>query len=63
MSEEAFNMSIRTFLKEVGVTSQRAIETLAREGKVHGKTLSVRMVLTAEGTSLDHEVMGEIDLP
>jgi hypothetical protein len=63
MSEEAFNMSIRKFLKEVGVTSQREIETLVREGQVAGKPLRVRMVLTAEGTDLNHEVRGEIELP
>jgi 16S rRNA U516 pseudouridylate synthase RsuA-like enzyme len=63
MSEEAFNMSIRKFLKEVGVTSQREIETLVREGHVAGKSLRVRMVLTAEGTDLNHEVRGEIELP
>ena len=63
MSEDAFNMSIRKFLKQVGVTSQREIEALARDGKVAGRTLRLRMVLTAEGTSLRHEVTGEIELP
>ncbi len=33
MSEDAFNMSIRKFLKEVGVTSQRKIEEMVREGQ------------------------------
>lgn len=32
MSEDAFNMSIRKFLKEVGITSQRKIEDTVREG-------------------------------
>lgn len=32
MSEDAFNMSIRKFLKEVGVTSQRKIEEAVRGG-------------------------------
>lgn len=63
MSEDAFNMSIRKFLKEVGVTSQRSIEEFVREGKAQGKTLKVRMVLTAEGTNLNHEVTGEIEFP
>ena len=63
MSEDAFNMSIRTFLKEVGVTSQRALETLVRDGKVKDGRLRVRMVLTADGTELRHEVDGEIELP
>jgi len=38
MSDDAFNMSIRKFLKEVGVTSQRRIEETVRNGKVGGKT-------------------------
>jgi hypothetical protein len=63
MSEDAFNMSIRKFLKEVGVTSQREIEAVVREGRIAGKTLHLRMVLTAEGTSLNHEVRGQVELP
>ncbi|AZO28639.1 MULTISPECIES: DUF6494 family protein [Mesorhizobium] len=64
MSEDAFNMSIRKFLKEVGVTSQRKIEETAREGQIGGeKKLNVRMTLTAEGTDLNHVVDGEIELP
>jgi hypothetical protein len=31
MDEDAFNMAIRKFLKEVGVTSQREIERVVRE--------------------------------
>lgn len=63
MSEDAFNMSIRKFLKEVGVTSQRKIEETVREGQVGGKKLKVRITLTAEGTNLNHMVDGEIELP
>ncbi|CDX20589.1 conserved hypothetical protein [Mesorhizobium sp. ORS 3324] len=64
MSEEAFNMSIRKFLKEVGVTSQRKIEETVRNGRIGGKKkLNVRMTLTAEGTGLNHVVDGEIELP
>ena len=63
MSEDAFNMSIRKFLKEVGVTSQRKIEETVREGQAGGKKFKLRMTLTAEGTSLNHVVDGEIELP
>ncbi len=63
MSEDAFNMSIRKFLKEVGVTSQRAIEKTVREGQIGGRKLKLRMTLTAEGTGLKHVVDGEIELP
>ncbi|EPE94179.1 DUF6494 family protein [Rhizobium grahamii] len=63
MSEEAFNMSIRKFLKEVGVTSQRKIEETVRDRQIGGKNLKVRITLTAEGTGLNHVVEGEIELP
>ena len=60
---ERFNMSMRKFLKEVGVTSQEAIVRVVREEKLSGKaTLKVKMVLTADGTGLKHVVEGEIDL-
>jgi len=61
MNEERFNMSLRKFLKQVGVTSQREIEEIVRGG-VSGDKLKVRMVLTAEGTDLNHVVEGEIDI-
>jgi hypothetical protein len=63
MNEQRFNMSMRKFLKEVGVTSQQAIELVVREEGLGGKgVLKVNMVLTAEGTGLRHVVEGEIDL-
>jgi hypothetical protein len=62
MDDEKFNMSLRKFLKQVGVTSQQEIEKFVREGKAEGGTLKVKMVLTAEGTGLRHEVDGEIEL-
>lgn len=63
MDDERFNMSLRKFLKQVGVTSQHAIEELVRDKKLAGSgKLKVKMVLTAEGHSLGHAVEGEIDL-
>jgi len=63
MDEHRFNMSMRKFLKEVGVTSQQAIERVVREEGMGGRgKLKVRMVLTAEDAPLDHVVDGEIDL-
>jgi 16S rRNA U516 pseudouridylate synthase RsuA-like enzyme len=62
MNEDAFNMAIRKFLKEVGVTSQREIERVVREHKVKGERLKLRMTLTAEGTPLKHVVEEEIDI-
>ena len=63
MDEQRFNMSMRKYLKEVGVTSQQAIEQVVREKSLGGKgKLKVKMVLTGEGTGLKHVVDGEIDL-
>ena len=63
MEDDKFNMSLRKFLKQVGVTSQQQIERLVREEALTGKrTLKVKMVLTAEGTGLNHTVEGQIDL-
>jgi hypothetical protein len=63
MEHERFNLSLRRFLKEVGITSQQVIEDLVRERKLAGKgRLKVKMVLTAAGTDLNHVVAGEIDL-
>lgn len=63
MSEDGFNMSMRKFLKQVGVTSQQQIEALVRDGKAGSGLLKVKVVLTAEGTDLQHVVEGEIELP
>jgi hypothetical protein len=63
MDEQRFNMSMRKFLKEVGVTSQQAIERVVREQGLGGRgKLKVKVVLTAESAPLDHIVEGEIDL-
>lgn len=61
MELDPFNISLRKFLKQVGVTSQRAIELAVEK---HGLTgnLHVRAVITADGTHLRHVVEGEIDL-
>lgn len=67
MDEDTLNIETRRFLKEVGVTSQREIETAVREalraGKLTGsERLRARMVLTVEGIDLRHEVEGEIGI-
>lgn len=61
MSDE-FNMSMRKFLKQVGVTSQQAIETAMREAaETSGKTFEAKMVLTIDGIDLEHVVTGKIE--
>jgi 16S rRNA U516 pseudouridylate synthase RsuA-like enzyme len=62
MDEDNFNMAVRKFLKEVGVTSQREIERVVREGKVEGYELKLRMTLRAENAPLDHIIEETIDL-
>ncbi len=63
MDEEKFNMSVRRFLKQVGVSSQREIEALVRDGGAAGKKkLKVKMLLTAKGTDLEHVVEDEIEI-
>jgi hypothetical protein len=62
MDEDKFNMSVRKFLKHVGVTSQREIERVVREGNLQSGKLKVKMVLTAPGTDLNHVVEQDIDV-
>jgi len=63
MDESSFNMAVRKFLKEVGVTSQREIERVVREGKVKGDKLNLRMTLTSENApALNHIVEATIEL-
>ena len=59
MSDDV-NMSMRKFLKQVGVTSQQAIEEAMREADTGGKTYAVKAVVTIEELDLTHEVTGQI---
>ena len=63
MEADPFNISMRKFLKQVGVTSQRAIEEAVTAENLRGKgKLTIRATVTADGTGLNHVVEGEIDL-
>lgn len=63
MQADPFNLSLRKFLKHLGVTSQRAIEQLVdREGLGRKGKLAVRAVITVEGMDFEHIVEGEIEL-
>lgn len=48
MDQDRFNMEVRKFLKEVGVSSQREIERVVREGQVNGSTLRLKMTPTSD---------------
>ena len=59
-----FNMSMRKFLKQVGVTSQQAIEEAMRSAgqeRTAGRSFTARMVLTVDELDLTHSVEGRID--
>ncbi|KQB96658.1 hypothetical protein AL073_11970 [Loktanella sp. 1ANDIMAR09] len=61
MSED-FNMSMRKFLKQVGVTSQQAIEEAMRNaGDTAGRSFEAKVVLTVDGLDLEHVVTGKIE--
>jgi hypothetical protein len=67
MNEDVFNVSVRKFLKKVGITSQREIEKAVRDaievGRLKGnEKLPAKMVLTLGGVSLSYEVTDEIEL-
>jgi hypothetical protein len=60
MNEDAFNMSVRKFLKKVGVTSQREIEQAVRDaaaaGKLKGGALPAKATFTIGGVNLTLDV-------
>lgn len=61
MSDD-FNMSMRKFLKQVGVTSQQAIEEAMRNADdTGGKSFEAKMVLKVDGLDLEHVVTGKIE--
>ena len=63
MDQETFNLSIRKFLKMVGVNSQREIEQAAQNaaGKV-GDGFAVRMTLEIPSLGVKVPFDGEIKL-
>ncbi len=67
MNEDVLNTSLRKFLKTVGVTSQRQIETAIRaavaDGRLKGnEALSAQMVLTIGKVGLSYKIDGTIEL-
>ena len=67
MNQDAFNMSIRSFLKMVGVHSQReieaAVERAVQAGKLKGsESFPAKMRLTVDGVDLDVTFDGKISL-
>ena len=67
MNEDRFNMDIHKFLKVVGVTSQREIETAVRDALANGRlmesaTLKPRVTLSIPELGVEHVVDGEIGM-
>lgn len=67
MNEETFNMSIRKFLKMVGVSSQHEIEQAIAKAMADGRLkgnekLPVKMQLTIGSVKLDVNFDGVLEL-
>ena len=66
IDEDRLNVSIRKFLKAVGITSQREIEKAVRDAAESGALpdtgkLQARMTLSVPALGLEHVVDHEID--
>jgi hypothetical protein len=67
MDEDRFNIAVRKFLKEVGVTSQRVIENAVRDavksGQLQGnEKLGAKMTLEIVDPAIRHVVERDIEL-
>lgn len=67
MNEEAFNLSLRKFLKTFGVTAQREIERAVQAAIESGtlgdqKALKARATLRIDELQLNETIEGEIVL-
>lgn len=67
MNEEKFNMGMRKFLKQVGITSQREIEKAVSDaiesGDLEGnESLQAKVVLEINSIGLRWELKDEIPL-
>lgn len=67
MNEDTFNMSVRKFLKTVGVKSQREIEMAVREALATGRLsgserLKASVTLAVEDVGLVLDIDGELTL-
>ena len=56
--EDSFNMSMRKFLKQVGITSQKAIEDALRDAGNGNYKVDAKIVIKEVG--LEHTVSGTI---
>ena len=67
MNEDKLNLSLRKFLKNVGITSQRKIEEKVRDAISSSKISSSKKIiisakLLSEDINLNESIEGEIDI-
>lgn len=67
MNEEIFNMQLRKFLKNVGITSQRKIEAAVRNAIESGTinesdSINATVNLTVKELDLETQITGRIEL-
>lgn len=65
--DDGFNMSLRKFLKKVGVTSQQEIEEAVREAREAGRLpegrVEAQVTLKIEALGMSHQIDGHIEMP
>ena len=67
MNEEVLNATLRKFLKQVGITSQREIEKAVREAVAEGRlkgneSLLAKATIKVEDLNLTFDVEGHVEL-
>ena len=64
MNDEAFNLSLRKFLKTFGVTAQREIERAVQaaieSGNLDAKSLTATATIRIDAIGLNETIEGEI---
>ncbi len=67
MDEEKLNISVRKFLKNVGINSQRLIEEKVRHALsdqkiTNSKKILIKASIVSEELDLSHSIDGEIEI-
>ena len=67
MDEEKLNISVRKFLKNVGINSQRLIEekvrhALSNQKITNSKKILIKASIVSEELDLSHSIDGEIEI-
>ena len=67
MDEDKLNLSVRKFLKQVGITSQRIIETNIRDAIATNKIslpneINISANIKIEKLNIDEKIKGKIEI-